>query len=130
MKTIARLASLAVAVSLFAGCQTAAKKPMAAPAPMRSPEETLESVRTDLSVTAPTARFASVTEVDADDSWIALGSATPGDFPVGETVSVVDEQQAVIGHAVIKQSADGKVYAQFFKGTGRSAQVGDVAVRF
>lgn len=127
MKMIARLAPLAAAAMLIAGCQTA-KKTAIVPPPTMSPEQTLETVRSGLG--APGAKFASVTEVDAVDGWIALGNATAGDFPAGETVSIVDEQSQIVGHAVIKQSADGKLYAQFFKGTGRDARVGDVAVRF
>ena len=129
MKMPARYASLAAAALLVLGCQ-AAKKPMPAPEPMRSPEEILNTVKADLGSASPNARVASVTEVDAENNWIAIGAAAAGDFPAGEVVSVVDEQQNVIGHATIKQSADGKVYAQFFPKEGaRKVRVGDVAVR-
>lgn len=129
MKTIARLASLAAAALILAGCQSG-KKQTAESAPTRSPQEILEAVRADLGRSAPTARLASVTEVDESVSWIALGNAPAGDFPVGTVVSIVDENQAVIGHAEVRQSGEGQIYAQFYKGAGRTARVGDVAVKF
>lgn len=125
MKTIAHIASLAVAPLLFVGCQTA-KKPVATPQPTRSPTEVLEAVRPAF----PQAKLGSVTEVDDADGWIAIGDVAAADFPVGTVVSIVDESQSTVGHAEVKQSAEGAVYAQFYKSGGRDVRVGDVAVKF
>lgn len=129
MMTIARVALLlAVPTFLLAGCQTT-PKPAPEPVVTISPAEALAKVRAEFAST-PDAKFASVGEVLEGEGWIALADATAADFPDGSLLSVVDENANVIGFATVRKPEGGNVYCEFYKGSGRSVRVGDVAVKF
>lgn len=128
MKTPARFALLAAAAVLIAGCATA-KKPTAAPLSTRSPAEILDAVKAELGTSG---RAYSINDVDEPSGWFSIDQATPGDFPLGTVVSVVDENAQTIGFGTVGTSEPGKVYAKFTRkdAGGRNVRVGDVAVKF
>jgi hypothetical protein len=116
-----------LAAATLGGCQ-AKSAPRTTAQPIS--EERLSELRTTLLQSGNKVRVALVTDVLADSDFASVSESSPGDFPVGSNVSIIDGLNNVLAQGEIVRVVDGTAHIRFTQTGARRPTRGDAAVKF
>lgn len=121
-----RYALLAVML-IGLGCVNQSSK--LAPA-AKADEGVLASIRGTFAQAGVDARVGGVTQVLADQPFLAATGASLWDFPVGSTITVADTNKVTLAHGTVVAHVGTEVHASFVVSGPRRPKAGDIIVRF
>jgi hypothetical protein len=90
----------------------------------------LASIRGDFAHAGVDARVGAVTQVLADQPFLAATVASLWDFPVGSTITVADTNKVTLAHGTVVAHVGSEVHASFIVAGPRGPKPGDIIVRF
>jgi hypothetical protein len=92
----------------------------------------LAAVRQAIRASDPAAIVGIVTEVLSIRSYVAVSDVPLDEFRAGEPITIIDSQQRVITHGVVRRVTEASLHVEYVKPAppAREPRVGDLAVRF
>jgi hypothetical protein len=117
---------LALVAAIVVGCAARKEPP---PAPMPPTADQVASLKAAILEISPQAKVGIVTAVNTDSPMVMISDLDVADVRAGDVFSIVDGTSTVVANAVVVQTVDGKLAANFTP-VSREPVLGDLAVKF